>query len=114
MTLIESDADSADIRGSADAALFCATHDVLQSAGAIRNVLGHVRPGGRCAAVGAKWAPPWLTGLNVVTALVHRPYVGSFAGFDEPWAVLLRFVPELQVTELAFGAGYAAVGTLRD
>jgi SAM-dependent methyltransferase len=114
VTLIESDADSADIRGSADAALFCATHDVLQSAGAIGNVLGHVRPGGRCAAVGAKWAPLWLTGLNVFTALAHRPYVGSFVGFDEPWAVLLRFVPELRVTELAFGAGYAAVGTLRD
>ena len=114
ITLIESDADSADIRGFADAALFCAAHDVLQSASAIGNVLSHVRPGGRCAAVGAKWAPPWLAGLNVLTVLLHRPYVSSFAGFDKPWAVLMRFLPELQITELAFGAGYAVVGTRRD
>ena len=112
VTLIESDAESADIRRTADAALFCAAHDILQSAGAIRNVLCHVRAGGRCVAVGAKWAPPWLFGLNVVTALVHRQYVGSFVGFDEPWKVLMQFVPQLQVTEMAFGAGYAAVGRL--
>jgi SAM-dependent methyltransferase len=112
VTLIESDADSADIRRTADAALFCAAHDILQSSGAIHNVLCHVRPGGRCVAVGAKWAPPWLFGLNVVTALAHRPYVASFAGFDAPWRVLMQFIPQLQVTEMAFGAGYAAVGRL--
>ena len=112
VTLIESDAESADIRRSADAALFCAAHDILQSSDAIRNVLDHVRPGGRCVAVGAKWAPPWFFGLNVVTALAHRPYVGSFVGFDEPWKVLMQFVPQLQVTEMAFGAGYSAVGRL--
>ena len=113
VTLIESDAEWADIRRSADAALFCAAHDILQSSGAIRNVLRHVRPGGRCVAVGAKWAPPWFFGLNVLTALAHRPYVGSFVGFDKPWTVLTQFVPQLQVTELAFGAGYAAVGQIR-
>ena len=113
VTLIESDAESADIRRSADAALFCAAHDILQSSGAVRNVLRHVRPGGRCVAVGAKWAPPWFFGLNILTALAHRPYVNSFAGFDKPWSVLMQFVPQLQVTELAFGAGYAAVGQVR-
>ena len=113
VTLIESDADTADIRGSADAALFCAAHDVLQSADSIGNVLAHVRPGGRCVAVGAKWAPPWFAGLNVLTALAHRPFVGSFVGFDKPWAVLMQSVPELQVTELALGSGYAAVGYVR-
>ncbi|HUP76762.1 MAG TPA: methyltransferase domain-containing protein [Acidimicrobiales bacterium] len=112
VTLIESDAESVDIGASADAALFCAAHDILQSPNAIRNVLGHVRPGGRCAAVGAKWAPPWFAGLNVLTALAHRPFVGSFAGFDKPWAVLIQFVPQLHVTETAFGAGYTAVGCL--
>jgi SAM-dependent methyltransferase len=112
VTLIESDAESADIRRTVDAALFCAAHDILQSSYAIRNVLCHVRPGGRCVAVGAKWAPPWFFGLNVVTALAHRPYVGSFVGFDKPWKVLMQFIPQLQVTEMAFGAGYAAVGRL--
>jgi demethylmenaquinone methyltransferase/2-methoxy-6-polyprenyl-1,4-benzoquinol methylase len=110
VTLIESDAESADIRRSVDAALFCAAHDILQSSSAIRNVLRHVRPRGRCVAVGAKWAPPWFFGLNILTALAHRPYVGSFGGFDEPWRVLRQFVPQLQVTEMAFGTGYAAVG----
>jgi ubiquinone/menaquinone biosynthesis C-methylase UbiE len=113
VTLIESDAESADIRRSADAALFCAAHDILQSSGAIRNVIRHVRPGGRCVAVGAKWAPPWYFGLNILTALAHRPYVNSFVGFDKPWSVLMQFVPQLQVTEMAFGAGYAAAGRVR-
>ena len=112
VTLIESDAESADIRRSADAALFCAAHDILQSSAAIRNVLCHVRPGGRCVAVGAKWAPPWFAGLNILTAFVHRPYVGSFVGFDKPWKDLMKFVPELRVTEMAFGTGYAAVGQI--
>ena len=61
----------------------------------------------------AKWAPPWFFGLNVLTALAHRPYVGSFVGFDKPWRVLMQSVPQLQVTEMAFGAGYAAVGQIR-
>jgi demethylmenaquinone methyltransferase/2-methoxy-6-polyprenyl-1,4-benzoquinol methylase len=113
VTLIESDVESADIRSSADAALFCAAHDILQSPAAIRNVLNHVRRGGRCAAVGAKWAPPWLAGFNVLTALAHGPYVRSFVGFDKPWTVLMQHVPQLQVTEIAFGTGYAAVGQIR-
>jgi ubiquinone/menaquinone biosynthesis C-methylase UbiE len=112
VTLIESDAESADIRRTVDATLFCAAHDILQSPLAIRNVLRHIRPGGRCVAVGAKWAPPWFFGLNVVTALAHRPYVGSFVGYDEPWRVLMQFVPQLQVTEMAFGTAYTAVGRL--
>lgn len=113
VTLIESNVEGADIRSSVDAALFCAAHDILQSPAAIRNVLRHVRRGGRCAAVGAKWAPPWLAGFNVLTALAHGPYVRSFVGFDKPWTVLMQHVPQLQVTEIAFGTGYAAVGQIR-
>jgi demethylmenaquinone methyltransferase/2-methoxy-6-polyprenyl-1,4-benzoquinol methylase len=112
VTLIEAPADAVTLRRDVDAVLFCATHDVLQSQSAVGNVLRHLRRGGRCVAVGAKWAPPWLAALNVLTALAHQPYVGSFAGFDKPWAVLRQYIPDLEVTELNYGSGYAAVGRL--
>jgi hypothetical protein len=46
VSLIESSAEDADIPVTADAALFCLTHDILQSVGAVENVMSHVRTGG--------------------------------------------------------------------
>jgi hypothetical protein len=41
---------------------------------------------------------------------LHAPYISDFTGFDKPWARLAQLVPDLRVRELAFGAGYLAVG----
>ncbi|MBV9922695.1 MAG: hypothetical protein JOY78_17840, partial [Pseudonocardia sp.] len=94
----------------ADHALFCAVHDILQSAPALDNVLGHLRPGATVAAGGGKWGPAWAIGLNAGVLALHAPFVRDFAGFDRPWTYLAERVPDLAVREVAVGAGYVATG----
>src|SRR4051812_31993212 len=51
----ESAVADARIEVTADAALFCAVHDIMQSPPALLAVLEHVRPGGWVTAGGGKW-----------------------------------------------------------
>ena len=95
---------------TADHALFCAVHDIMQSGPALDNVLGHLRPGASVAAGGGKWGPVWAIGLNASVLALHAPYVRDFAGFDRPWTHLAERVPDLAVQEVAMGAGYVASG----
>jgi ubiquinone/menaquinone biosynthesis C-methylase UbiE len=110
VTVVQSPAEEARLEGSADAALFCAVHDILQSPGALRNVMASVRPGGRVAAGGGKWAAPFLIAVNSMIRALHAPYVRDFSGFDRPWRYLERLVEDVRVDELAFGAGYVMTG----
>ena len=103
-------AEDARIPVTADAALFCAVHDILQSPGALRNVMNHLRPGARVAAGGGKWAAPWLVAVNLLARMLHAPYVRSFEGFDRPWHHLEQLIEDVQVRELAFGSGYILTG----
>jgi len=98
----------------ADAALFCAVHDVLQSAAALTHVFEHLRPGAAVAATGGKWPPRWNVALRAWVADLHAPFIHDFTGFDQPWRLLAEFVPDLKVTELGSGAGYLAIGHARD
>lgn len=109
--LIEAPVEEADLP-DVDHALFCAVHDVLQSDGALDNVLAHVRPGGHVSAGGGKWAPPWALALNTGLLALHAPFVRDFAGFGRPWAHLAARVPGLRVREVAMGGGYVALGRL--
>jgi ubiquinone/menaquinone biosynthesis C-methylase UbiE len=93
-----------------DHALFCAVHDILQSAAALDHVLAHVRRG--VAAGGGKWAPPWAVAVNAGVLALHAPYVRDFAGFDRPWALLAERVPDLSVDEVAMGGGWVAGGNV--
>ena len=93
-----------------DHVLFCAVHDVLQSAAALDHVLAHVRDGGWVAASGGKWAPPWAVAVNAAVLATHAPFVADFAGFTRPWALLAERVPGLTVREVALGGGYLASG----
>ncbi|MDE1947951.1 MAG: class I SAM-dependent methyltransferase, partial [Burkholderiales bacterium] len=65
LELICEPVESACLEGQADAALFHFTHDILQSEGALRNVLAHLKPGARVVALGLQWAPPWAVPANV-------------------------------------------------
>jgi SAM-dependent methyltransferase len=89
----------------ADAALFCAVHDVLQSPAALTNILAHLRPGAAVAAGGWKWPPRWLWTLRTLVTAWQHPLVTDFTGFDQPWRLLADHVT-LEVTELS--AGYLA------
>jgi ubiquinone/menaquinone biosynthesis C-methylase UbiE len=57
--LVAAPVASAAIEHSADAALFCAVHDVMQSRTALGNVVDHLRPGAAVAAIDGKWPAPW-------------------------------------------------------
>jgi SAM-dependent methyltransferase len=94
----------------ADAAIFCAVHDVMQSTEALENIFGQLRDGAAVAAIGGKWPSPWLLPLRAWVSVLHAPFVSDFKGFDLPWRYLMGFVPDLSVRELAAGAGYLATG----
>jgi SAM-dependent methyltransferase len=112
VVLVQAPVEDAEIPLVADHALFCATHDVLQSAAALDNVLAHVRDGGTVAATGGKWAPPWAIAINAGIFALHAPYVRDFAGFDRPWGLLETRVEGLRVQDVAMGGGYLASGTV--
>jgi demethylmenaquinone methyltransferase/2-methoxy-6-polyprenyl-1,4-benzoquinol methylase len=110
VTVVQAPAEDAEIGLTADAALFCAVHDILQSPDALRNVVTRLRPGAWVAAGGGKWAAPMMVALNSMTGMLHGPYVRDFGGFDRPWRHLERLVQDVQVQELAFGSGYVMTG----
>ena len=68
VTVVQSPAGDARIPVTADAALFCAVHDIMQSPGALRNVMNHLRPGAQVAASGGKWAAPWMMAVNLLVS----------------------------------------------
>jgi ubiquinone/menaquinone biosynthesis C-methylase UbiE len=94
----------------ADAAVFCAVHDVLQSHAALDNVFNQLRPGAPVAATGGKQPGPGMWPYRAWVTHLHRPFITDFTGFDKPWRLLAEYVPDLHVRELAFGAGYIALG----
>lgn len=108
--LLATPVQDAMITERADAALFCAVHDVLQSPAALHTVLAALRPGAWVGAIGGKWPAPWLAPLTALVAAVHAPFVRDFTGFDRPWRHLAELVDELRITEVAFGTGYLALG----
>ncbi len=110
VTVVQAAAEDAQLAVTADAALFCAVHDILQSPAALRNVLAKLRPGAWVTASGGKWAAPWLVGVNLQVILLHAPYVRSFSGFDRPWRYLEQLLEDVHVRAMAAGAGYIATG----
>src|SRR5271154_2958473 len=114
VTVVQSSAEDAQLEVAADAALFCAVHDVLQSPGALRNVMGSLCPGAWVAAGGGKWAAPVMVAVNSMVRMLHAPYVRSFSGFDRPWRYLEHLLEDVQVREMAFGAGYVMTGRRPD
>ena len=110
MRLIASPVAIAPIAATADAAVFCAVHDLMQCPTALGNVFDHLRPGAPVAAAGGKLPGPWMWPLRTWITQLHAPFINDFTGFDKPWRQLARHVPDLHIRELAFGAGYLALG----
>lgn len=110
--LVLGPAEDVDIPVVADGALFCFTHDVLRTPAAVANVVGHLRPGARVAAVGPMWAPWWAPAMNLLIWSATRPYVTTFEGFAEPWSHLARAVPGLEVERIALAGKFFAWGAL--
>ncbi|MDE2394496.1 MAG: class I SAM-dependent methyltransferase [Burkholderiales bacterium] len=110
LELICEPVESACLEGQADAALFHFTHDILQSEGALRNVLAHLKPGARVVALGLQWAPPWAVPANVFVLGAALHSVSSLAGLDCPWRGLARLLGEWEVETLWGGSVFLARG----
>jgi tRNA A58 N-methylase Trm61 len=110
VTVVLSSAEDAWLDVTADAALFCAVHDILQSALALQNVMTWLRPGAWVTAGGGKWGAPNMVAVNSMVRMLHAPYVRSFSGFDRPWRYLEQMVEDVRIREMAFGTGYVMTG----
>ena len=62
------------------------------------------------AAGGGKWAAPIMVAANMMTSMLHAPYVRSFSGFGRPWVTRKQMVEDVHVREVAFGNGYVMTG----
>jgi ubiquinone/menaquinone biosynthesis C-methylase UbiE len=110
VTVVQSPAEDAKIAVTADAALFCAVHDILQSPDALRNVIRQLRPGAQVAAGGGMWAARWMMGVNLQARMMHAPYVRNFEGFGRPWSHLEQLIEDVHVRKVTFGTGYIMTG----
>jgi ubiquinone/menaquinone biosynthesis C-methylase UbiE len=108
--LIAAPVATAPIQATADAAVFCAVHDLMQCPAALCNVLDHLRPDAPVVAAGGKRPGPWMWPLQAWVTQLHAPFITDFTDFDQPWRQLARHIPDLQVRELTFGVGYVALG----
>ena len=107
--LINAPAEAAHLPVRADAALFTTSHDVMASPAALTNIFTHLHPGAAVAAGG--WKLPssgWLWPLRALVTALQTPYVTDVTGFERPWQLLAEYLPQLQLTEVGFGAGYLA------
>ena len=110
--LIVAPVEEAPLDESADAVLFCYTHDVLQTPEALANLFAHVRPGARVSVTGVR-LQPWLWGwpLNLVTLYRTRRYLTTFRGLSRPWESLREYCPDIEIVRaLHLGPGYLAAG----
>lgn len=112
VTLVESAIEDAAVPSEFDAALFCLTHDVLQSPQALENVFRHAKPRARVASLGYKWAPIWAFPWNYVIWNLTRGSITTRENFGKPWRNLERYVSNLQVETAFGGAMYLAWGTV--
>ena len=110
VTLVQGLVEQAVMGPPADAALFCLTHDVLQSEAALDNVFRHLRPGARVASFGAKTTARWRVPVNAYVAWKARRYVTDLEGLEAPWRHLAARLVEFEVVDRAFGGAYIAWG----
>ena len=113
ITLCNSAVEDAVIPPSWDAALFHFTHDVMRTPRAIENVANALKPGGRVAAAGLKWAPPWAMPVNAAVLFAALRSVTALAGLEAPWDYLSRFTSDLKIENLLGGGVYIASGCIK-
>jgi ubiquinone/menaquinone biosynthesis C-methylase UbiE len=118
VSLIEAPVEDADIPVQADAALFALSHDIMRTPKALENVVRHLRPGGRVAVVGTKWAPWWAFPIRIFQWFTCRGGMTTYEGLGRPWSHLERLVPSLRVVDRVLlglrGEYYLASGVVSD
>jgi demethylmenaquinone methyltransferase/2-methoxy-6-polyprenyl-1,4-benzoquinol methylase len=110
--LIEAPVGRAPVEDGFDAALLSFTHDVLRTPAALDRVVAALRPGGRVAACGIKWAPRWNVAANAVVWLGTRRYVTTLEGLAEPWSLLAARLSEAEAERAWLDTMYVFGGRL--
>jgi ubiquinone/menaquinone biosynthesis C-methylase UbiE len=100
IALLNYPVEDAQIPVTADAALFCLTHDIMRTPRAVQNIVSSLRDGGRIVVVGRKWAPWWRLLTNWRTWQGARRFVTTFEGFRKPWSHLEGLVSSLEVESM--------------
>ncbi|MGE0333446.1 MAG: class I SAM-dependent methyltransferase [Ramlibacter sp.] len=113
VALVCAPAARARIRGRADAALFCFTHDIVRDEACVAHVLAHLRPGARVVAVGLQWAPPWLWPSNLFVLMAALYSVTSLEGLSRPWDRLMQGLADVRVESALWGSVYIASGVVQ-
>jgi arsenite methyltransferase len=96
-----------------DSLLFHYTHDILQSAAAVENLLAHAKPGARVAIAGMKCFPWWTGPLNLIAFAKNYAWNGNKRGLFTPWAHLAPRLTDWQWRSTQLGMGYIASGRVR-
>ena len=113
-TLVEASVQdfATDLR--ADAMLFTYTHDVLQSAVALDNLLRHAKRGCRVAVAGVRFLPwSWGFAVNAVTAWRTRRYLTTYRGMREPFRALAAHCADFRILRsFHCGSSYLGAGRL--
>lgn len=107
--------ESLDTPLRADAMLFCYTHDVLQTPGALDRLRRHAKPGCRVAVAGIRFLPwSWGFAINAVTAWRTRHYITTYRGLSRPWAALAEACDEWRILRhFHLGSSYVAAGRFK-
>jgi ubiquinone/menaquinone biosynthesis C-methylase UbiE len=111
--LLQATAQDVRLPRPVDAILFSYTHDVIQSADALRNLFAQAKPGARVAATSTKLYARWLFPANWYLRLTHRAYITNFESFDAPWSLLQSMLDDFRVSTGAFTQHYIATGRVR-
>jgi len=113
VTLISASVEEAAIPFAADAALFHFTHDIMRTARALANVVGHLKPGARIVAAGLKWAPIRTMPLNLLVWNAALRSTSTLEGLARPWSHLEPLVSGLEVEQMLGGTVYVATGVIK-
>jgi len=112
VVLVGAPVEAAEMAGVADAALFHFTHDVLQRADAVANVLKHLRPGARVVATGLQWAPRWALAVNLAVYAAARRSTTTLEGLARPWQTLEDRIGTMTTRQRWLGGVYLASGVV--
>lgn len=110
---LQAPAETVQLPGLADAALFIYTHDICRSPEALANILRQVKPGAHVAMAGIKFFPWWTGPLNLVAWLKNRPYNAHAADLWAPWSLVEKYCVQFKWHSTQCGMGYIASGIKR-
>lgn len=108
--LVLAPAAAARFDGSADAALFHFTHDILRDEASLANVFQHLKRGARVVAAGLQWAPPWAWPTNGFVMLAALYSTTSLEGLGHPFNRLSARLKDFRVQHMVLGGIYVASG----